>query len=73
MTDSKLEELRGELKQLQIPEKTENEVSGGFGLHNVHQRICLYYGEAYGVQLESWPTQGTKVTVTVPIRMEGDY
>jgi two-component system, sensor histidine kinase YesM len=73
MTESKLEELRGELRQLQIPEKTENEVSGGFGLHNVHQRICLYYGEAYGIQLESWPTQGTKVTVTVPIRMEGDY
>lgn len=73
MPESKLMELQDELKHLKIPEKTENEVSGGFGLHNVHQRLRLYYGEAYGVLLESKLSQGTRVTVTIPIRLEGDY
>lgn len=35
----------------------------GFGLANVHERIQLYYGEEYGLELESKPGQGTTVTV----------
>lgn len=42
------------------------EKQGSFGLWNVHQRIRLYCGEAYGLSFESTPGEGTTVTVTLP-------
>ena len=42
------------------------EKQGSFGLWNVHQRIRLYCGEAYGLSFESAPGEGTTVTVTLP-------
>ena len=36
----------------------------GFGIANVNRRIKLYYGEEYGLILESEPDIGTKVIVT---------
>ena len=42
------------------------EKQGSFGLWNVHQRIRLYCGEAYGLNFESAPGEGTTVTVTLP-------
>ncbi len=41
-----------------------------FGLKNVNQRIKLYYGEPYGIQLESMLYEFTKVLVTIPIITE---
>lgn len=38
----------------------------GFGIANVNRRIKLYYGEEYGLILESEPDIGTKVIVVVP-------
>lgn len=38
----------------------------GFGLKNVNQRIKLYYGEQYGLLMESEYTKGTKVSIIVP-------
>lgn len=40
--------------------------SSGIGIANTHSRIQLYYGEAYGVQIDTVPTQGTIVTVKIP-------
>ncbi len=40
---------------------------GHIGLQNVHSRIQLYYGEAYGLSIVSGSGQGTTVTVTLPI------
>ncbi|WP_239616081.1 sensor histidine kinase [Cohnella mopanensis] len=37
-----------------------------FGLFSVHERIRLYFGEAYGISIESIEGTGTKVTVKVP-------
>jgi len=34
---------------------------GGVGLQNVDERIKLYYGDDYGLDLESTPGKGTKV------------
>ncbi len=42
------------------------EKRGSFGLWNVHQRIRLYCGEAYGLSFESAAGEGTTVTVTLP-------
>lgn len=38
----------------------------GVGLHNVHERLCLYYGDGYGVEIESEPDEGTCVTLRLP-------
>lgn len=44
--------------------------SNGVGLQNVHERIRLYYGTAYGLSFESEPGKGTTVTVRLPGRKE---
>lgn len=44
----------------------------GVGLINVHKRIQLRYGEAYGLTIESYPDEGTTVRIHLPaIRYEG--
>lgn len=40
--------------------------SSGIGIANTHKRIQLYYGDAYGVQIDTVPSQGTIVTVIIP-------
>lgn len=42
--------------------------SNGVGLQNVHERIRLYYGAAYGLSFESEQGKGTIVTVRLPGR-----
>jgi len=39
----------------------------GVGLGNVHGRIAMYFGEGYGLTIESVVSQGTKVTVRIPL------
>jgi len=41
-------------------------LSPGLGLLNVQYRIKLYYGEQYGLQVQSAPQQGTTVSLTIP-------
>lgn len=38
----------------------------GIGLRNVHQRIRLYYGKSYGLQVYSREGQFTEVVITLP-------
>ncbi|WP_235549692.1 sensor histidine kinase [Paenibacillus sp. Soil766] len=66
ITEDRLNQLRNDLMNPHTPQETGNEVSGGFGLHNVHRRIRLYYGESSGVQVESTEGEGTKVTIRIP-------
>ena len=42
---------------------------GGVGLKNIHDRIRLYYGNEYGVTIESEEGEGTIVTVCYPSHM----
>lgn len=46
----------------------ENPLGNGYALHNVDERIRLYYGEEYGVRIESEPGVGT--TVYIAFRRE---
>lgn len=39
---------------------------GSIGLRNVHRRLRLRYGSAYGVSIRSIPHQSTVVTLTLP-------
>lgn len=38
-----------------------------FGIASVHQRLRLYYGEKYGLEIESQPQCGTMVRLRIPI------
>lgn len=38
----------------------------GIGLRNVHQRIQLYFGEKYGLEIQSEPDEGTTVRIHLP-------
>ncbi|NRF94928.1 sensor histidine kinase [Paenibacillus frigoriresistens] len=50
------------------PESPEQAV--GYGLRNVNDRIQLYFGNDYGLQIESQPGQGTEVTLWLPFQSE---
>lgn len=41
------------------------------GLHNVHDRIQLQFGDAYGLEIESREGQGTRVVIRFPV-VRGD-
>lgn len=45
----------------------------GIGLQNVDQRIRLYFGESYGLHIESEPDEGTRVTIHLPMKQEVAY
>ncbi|MGG4340823.1 cache domain-containing sensor histidine kinase [Paenibacillus lautus] len=40
--------------------------AGGIGLRNVHQRIQLFYGNEYGIEVKSEEGKFTQVTMTFP-------
>lgn len=67
MDAQRLEKLRGQLSRHIIPEETTgSEVSGGFGLHNVQERLRLYYGEECRIQVDSVDREGTTVSFYIP-------
>lgn len=61
MEPAQLEQLRAALNS-----GTLDRESGHVGLRNVQHRIRLHYGALYGLELESRPGTGTKVTVRLP-------
>ncbi|WP_127837520.1 cache domain-containing sensor histidine kinase [Clostridium prolinivorans] len=42
--------------------------SPGYGIHNVHHRVQLYYGSEYGLRYNSTKGRGTCATLTIPKR-----
>lgn len=40
----------------------------GIGIHNVHERLQLLYGEEYGIQIKSCEQNGTCVRISLPVR-----
>jgi len=63
MTATRLLEVKAELSG--SVEKKESTV---YGLKNVHDRIQIYYGEAYGLTIHSEEDEGTVVMYKIPIR-----
>ena len=46
--------------------------SSGVGLKNVNERIRLYYGEDYGISIDSQPEIGTTVYIRIPLKEVGN-
>ena len=60
----RLSEIRGRLERRERVE--EESGRGNVGLKNIHDRIRLYYGDAYGIVIDSFPGKGTVVTLSYP-------
>jgi two-component system sensor histidine kinase YesM len=65
---------RGTLDTLQRELDGDGDLSqesvGGVGMRNVNERIKLFYGEEYGLRVESSVNEGTTVSLVIP-RVEG--
>ncbi|WP_217597581.1 sensor histidine kinase [Cohnella sp. GbtcB17] len=57
-----VEAQTGEPRQERLPDRLGHQ--GGF--RNVHERIQLYFGEAYGISVDSSLGEGTTVSVRIP-------
>lgn len=66
MKPERLAELQKKLMQPRDAGNLEDQSEGGFGLQNVHQRLRLYFGEPYGLQLESAEGEGARVFIRIP-------
>lgn len=67
MSAQALEALRA---RMQEPFSLENvREAGGLGLHNIHQRLRLRYGAAYGLAIESQEGVGTRVEIRLPFSL----
>lgn len=60
MDQEELEELRKEI------ERPCQETEKGFGLANVNERIHMYFGNEYGMKIDSRKGWGTIVEITIP-------
>lgn len=58
------EELDNLTKNIHIRNKKS---TSSIGLYNINQRIRLFYGEAYGMEIKSSPLEGTQVSLTLPL------
>ena len=59
-------------KRIQEPFSIQNEHRiSGLGLHNIHQRLRLRYGEKYGLSIESAEGRGTMVVIRIPFLRDG--
>ncbi|HOJ11261.1 MAG TPA: histidine kinase [Clostridiales bacterium] len=60
ISKTRLEELKNS--------RFSNDKSGrtSIGLKNINERICMNYGEEYGIDIESKPGTGTTVIVVIP-------
>lgn len=61
MARQQCEQIENNLSSADITEKS-------IGLINVHQRIRLFYGDAYGISVSSEPGTGTSVKILLPVR-----
>lgn len=53
--------------------KKERSDSSGIGIKNVNDRIKIFFGESYGIQIESEPDEGTTIRIRFPKIREGEY
>lgn len=74
MSEQKLKELRGKLKENRLVdgEKNKDGNKAGIGILNVHRRIQMVFGEQYGLRIESKADQGTKMIMVMPASIHAE-
>lgn len=60
MTEEELEKLITRMKEEKLS------TGRNIGLHNIYQRIRLFYGESYGISVSSELYKGTRVSIYLP-------
>ena len=60
-------------EQVQNILKKERTDSKGIGVKNVNDRIKIYFGNDYGIVVESELDVGTTITIKIPAVMEDRY
>jgi two-component system, sensor histidine kinase YesM len=58
--------MPGERVEQILNGKVKSKQGSGVGLRNVHERIQLYFGKEYGIQISSLVEEGTTVTIVIP-------
>ncbi len=66
MDTSQLEKLMKTINEEIVHAEVNGLEQRSIGIKNVNARIRLYFGEKYGINIESKLNEGTKITVTVP-------
>ena len=67
MDKEQLAELRQSLKEEARFTELGHRNNRSIGIRNIHSRIRLYYGDAYGLSIESRKNEGTSITIKLPI------
>ena len=63
-----------EEEQIQAILRKERSDHTGIGIKNDNDRLKIYFGEGYGITIDSEPDVGTTVTIRMPqVREEGEY
>jgi two-component system, sensor histidine kinase YesM len=62
---NKLEEINNYLSDLNKEGYISDE--GSIGLYNVNRRICLNFGNQFGIKLESLESEGARVLIKLPV------
>lgn len=63
-----LEDLNKKMSQYEIVSKEKKKMDFGIGIVNVNARLKLYYGNEYGLYIESEINKGTGSVVRIPAR-----
>ena len=63
---------KNELHSLQLSLNRDEAPDESIGLVNVNQRIRLFYGESYGLQISSTPGKGTRIEILLPLRTHSE-
>ncbi len=67
MDQAHLESLREQLLRGHTTPDHGRSDRRGLGLVNIHRRIQTFYGEKYGIAIDSEPESGTSVTIVLPV------
>ena len=68
MDENKLNKIKAVIENTSLENSDIIRTNGdSFGLYNVAERIRLYYGNEYGLDIDSKENIGTKVTIVLPI------
>lgn len=56
-----------QIREIQSGKNREKSPGSGIGMGNVHERIQIYFGKEYGVQIFSEPDEGTLIRINMPL------